>query len=155
MKYFSINELNRDFYICRCPRGFIGDICEIPAKCVNCKVPCDSSHKCQICKTGWVGDYCLTLSCLNFKMCKNGGKSLKNRGVCIVDIEKQIRYCRCPSDYIGEFCEIKILLFFNKISEYEEMESPKTTNATKTPNTTKISQKPPLPKSKVNYYLYR
>lgn len=95
----------RKNFICVCPKGYIGDLCEIQTKCINCKGTCGTDYKCNRCKLGWTGDYCQTPRCIDLKMCKNGGNYSDYWGICSYNNTKNIFQCNCVKDTSGDYCE--------------------------------------------------
>ncbi|CAL1544024.1 unnamed protein product [Lymnaea stagnalis] len=99
----------RGYYICACPEGFSGKLCQIVGKPRKCTLKCDNGGVCQIntngnescaCPDGFVGNLCeeqedISEICTYFK-CYNGGE-------CVTVDEVPI--CNCPRGFRGLKCE--------------------------------------------------
>lgn len=65
---------NKIPFRCVCAKGYSGGLCDKASTCIRCKSPkCEPGNKCDLCYSGWSGDYCNAKSCNNLDMCKNGG----------------------------------------------------------------------------------
>ncbi|XP_015905653.1 delta-like protein B [Parasteatoda tepidariorum] len=94
---------NPDGFLCSCPAGFTGALCE--------KVQtCDSSHclKGGTCMTSSDGIHCICPHGISGDRCEHDNRCTnlcKNGGICVVISGNAS--CTCPYGYSGAFCHIK------------------------------------------------
>lgn len=104
-----MNLATVDQFVCMCPSGFEGAMCErVISPCVSS--PCSSEATCVgsddgsfvcICPAGFTGELCLT----NIDDCQNN--PCENNGVCTDGVDGFM--CSCPPGFSGPTCAVPVL----------------------------------------------